>query len=261
MGGGPGAQRSSETKAKPHNYPSEFFNSFLIANCIGIGLLAYMSKMSCSSTQSTRVPVTTPNDTTAPEDNTNQGPSPQRLSADIAQIAKRNSTPSTSRQPVSQSRALAPAPGSNLDPSSPAFDAHAWVQDFIRACDEDPKSAPSRALGVAFKSLSVFGWGSGAAFQRTTGSVVSDTAKYLVRMVFGKQKQRVGILHQFEGVVEKGEMLLVLGPPGSGCSTLLKTLSGETQGLELAQDSHIDFRGNSSFLKRRIFLTPSQELI
>ncbi|KAF9461129.1 hypothetical protein BDZ94DRAFT_1373768 [Collybia nuda] len=29
----------------------------------------------------------------------------------------------------------------------------------------------------------------------------------------------------FEGVVRPGEMLLVLGRPGSGCSTLLKTLA------------------------------------
>lgn len=206
--------------------------------------------MSASSTQSTRVADATPNNAT-PEYTTNPEPSPNRLSEDIAQIAKRNSVSSASKQTVSQSRALAPAPGSNLDPSSPIFDARAWVQDFIRECNLDPKSAPSRALGVAFKGLSVFGWGSGAAFQRTTGSVITDTAKYLARLTFGKsQNRRVDILRQFEGIVEKGEMLLVLGPPGSGCSTLLKSLAGETQGLGLAPDSLIDFRGRPSRTQR-----------
>ncbi|PGH10327.1 hypothetical protein GX51_00084 [Blastomyces parvus] len=168
----------------------------------------------------------------------------ERLNEDIAKVASRASISSASAQTIAQSRALSPAPGSNLDPSSAAFDARAWVQDFIRVCESDPKSAPSRALGVAFRQLNVFGWGVGTEYQRTTGSVVSEAAKWLARFAVGKQKrQRVHILRDFEGVVEKGEMLLVLGPPGSGCSTLLKSLSGETQDLSIEPDSHIDFRG------------------
>jgi ABC-type multidrug transport system ATPase subunit len=33
-----------------------------------------------------------------------------------------------------------------------------------------------------------------------------------------------------DGVVKEGEMLLVLGKPGSGATTLLKTIAGETRG-------------------------------
>lgn len=193
-----------------------------------------MSRTSLSSTSSRDIPSDNPDYETFGE----------RLNEDIAKVASRVSISSTSAQTVAQSRALNPAPGSNLDPSSPAFDARAWVQDFTRVCESDPKSAPSRALGVAFRKLNVFGWGTGAEHQRTTGSVVSDSAKWLARLAIGKQKsQRVDILRDFEGVVEKGEMLLVLGPPGSGCSTLLKSLSGETQDLGIESDSHIDFRG------------------
>ena len=35
------------------------------------------------------------------------------------------------------------------------------------------------------------------------------------------------IIEGFDGIVRPGEMLLVLGRPGSGCSTLLKTIAGE----------------------------------
>ncbi|EER38850.1 ABC drug exporter AbcA [Histoplasma capsulatum H143] len=179
-----------------------------------------------------------------PGDNPDDEMFGERLNENIAKVASRASISSTSAQTIAQSRALSPAPGSNLDPSSAAFDARAWVQDFIRVCESDPKSAPSRALGVAFRRLNVFGWGAGAEYQRTTGSVVSEAAKWLARFAVGKYKgQRVDILRDFEGVVEKGEMLLVLGPPGSGCSTLLKSLSGETQDLSIEPDSHIDFRG------------------
>ncbi|KAL7904164.1 Brefeldin A resistance protein [Trichoderma velutinum] len=37
------------------------------------------------------------------------------------------------------------------------------------------------------------------------------------------------ILQGFNGIVKNGEMLLVLGRPGSGCTTLLKTLAGMTE--------------------------------
>src|SRR5271169_4471250 len=40
------------------------------------------------------------------------------------------------------------------------------------------------------------------------------------------------LLHDFSGSVKDGEMLLVLGRPGSGCSTFLKTIALQTEGYE-----------------------------
>lgn len=40
-----------------------------------------------------------------------------------------------------------------------------------------------------------------------------------------------------------GEMLVVLGRPGSGCSTLLKTISGETDGFFVDPTSEINYQG------------------
>ena len=40
------------------------------------------------------------------------------------------------------------------------------------------------------------------------------------------------LLRDFSGSVKDGEMLLVLGRPGSGCSTFLKTLASQTEGYE-----------------------------
>lgn len=51
------------------------------------------------------------------------------------------------------------------------------------------------------------------------------------------------ILHGFDGLIRPGEMLLVLGRPGSGCSTLLKGLAGETQGFDVSSESEIRYRG------------------
>ncbi|RYP58881.1 hypothetical protein DL770_010332 [Monosporascus sp. CRB-9-2] len=40
-------------------------------------------------------------------------------------------------------------------------------------------------------------------------------------------------------------MLLVLGRPGSGCSTFLKTLAGDTHGFHVAQETKINYEGTS----------------
>lgn len=46
-------------------------------------------------------------------------------------------------------------------------------------------------------------------------------------------------------LVKAGEMLVVLGPPGSGCSTFLKTIAGETHGFSISDDSYINYQGIS----------------
>lgn len=160
----------------------------------------------------------------------------------VAKVAERFSISSGSGE--LQSQVLNPTPGSKLDPSSPTFDARVWVKEFIRLTESDPQSAPSRSLGVAFKELGVFAYTTAAEYQKTTGNVVIGLATYLARWLRGNPHgRRVDILRNFEGVAEKGEMVLVLGPPGSGCSTLLKTLSGETADLNITPESYINFRG------------------
>jgi ATP-binding cassette subfamily G (WHITE) protein 2 (PDR) len=59
---------------------------------------------------------------------------------------------------------------------------------------------------------------------------------------FGKKRPKQ-ILHGFDGLIKGGELLIVLGRPGSGCSTLLKTLCGELHGLMLGSNSTIHYDG------------------
>lgn len=55
------------------------------------------------------------------------------------------------------------------------------------------------------------------------------------------------ILEGLDGVLESGEMLVVLGPPGSGCTTLLKTIAGEMNGLYLDSQAEMNYRGGYGF--------------
>lgn len=53
------------------------------------------------------------------------------------------------------------------------------------------------------------------------------------------------LLNDFSGCVKDGEMLLVLGRPGSGCSTFLKTLASQTEGYE-GVEGEISYGGLSA---------------
>ena len=65
---------------------------------------------------------------------------------------------------------------------------------------------------------------------RTFGNYPLEIAA-LFNKITGRGKRKIQILRNFEGLVKSGEMLVVLGRPGSGCSTLLKTIAGETSGF------------------------------
>lgn len=143
-------------------------------------------------------------------------------------------------------KAINPTPGSCLDPQSPDFDTRAWVKALVKLYEGDPHAVPERYLGVAFRDLDVYGWNDGAQYQPTTASEPLKLLRSLIRPLTGsKRGQRIEILRGFEGVIGEGEMLLVLGPPGSGCSTLLKTLAGQTEGLTVSPDAKINYRGRA----------------
>ncbi|CAE6435980.1 unnamed protein product [Rhizoctonia solani] len=95
-----------------------------------------------------------------------------------------------------------------------------------QADDQDIKH---RKLSVGFTDLTVQGLGAVAKYQPTIWSIWSPKA-----IKQGIQQARhppvKDILSNFNGVVKSGEMLLVLGSPGSGCTTLLKVLANQRQG-------------------------------
>ena len=104
-------------------------------------------------------------------------------------------------------------------------------------------------MGVTFRDVNVVGLAAETDYQAT---VVNFPLSYLSRLgtLVGRvRKSRVEILQGFEGLVCSGEMLVVLGRPGSGASTLLKTLAGQTAGLSLDNQSMINYQGESPVAK------------
>ncbi|OJI99476.1 hypothetical protein ASPVEDRAFT_60490 [Aspergillus versicolor CBS 583.65] len=130
-----------------------------------------------------------------------------------------------------------------LDPHNAAFDAKKWVRAFYNNQTEALGGRPPNSAGLAFKNFNVFGQMAVAEHQRTVEDFLYGPFE-IVRGFFGSaKKQRIDILQDLEGVMESGEMLCVLGPPGSGCSTLLKTIAGDTYGFQVADGSTLNYQG------------------
>jgi ATP-binding cassette subfamily G (WHITE) protein 2 (PDR) len=135
---------------------------------------------------------------------------------------------------------------SEIDPNSESFSARAWTKSLLRLQKQSGQANIGRTAGFAFRNLSAFGYSKGSDFQKTVNNYPLAAAD-VVRSLTGNKGRRVDILRNCEGVVLPGEMLVVLGPPGSGCSTFLKTIAGETHGFSLSNESSINYQGRPSY--------------
>lgn len=101
-----------------------------------------------------------------------------------------------------------------------------------------------KQAGFAFRDLSVCGRQSSLATQADVGSILIAPFRPWDYLNMNSRSPRI-ILDNFSGFLNSGELLLVLGRPGAGCSTFLKTISGEMSGLELSEGSSINYNGIS----------------
>ncbi|KAE8366440.1 ABC-2 type transporter-domain-containing protein [Aspergillus caelatus] len=121
------------------------------------------------------------------------------------------------------------------------LDAYKWARTRLNQLDEE--GILRKHAGVVFKNLSLSGSGAALQLQETVSSTLLAPflpESYRKIMHLAPKRQ---ILHNFDGFLRSGEMLMVLGRPGSGCSTFHKTICGELHGLELHPDSVMHYNG------------------
>ena len=93
-----------------------------------------------------------------------------------------------------------------------------------QALDHESGIKPKR-VGVLWENLTVNGIGGVKNIIRTFPDAfvsffnIPETACHLLGWDFRKTKKEFSILNDLRGVAKPGEMVLVLGRPGSGCST------------------------------------------
>ncbi|KAF1813814.1 ABC-2 type transporter [Eremomyces bilateralis CBS 781.70] len=129
---------------------------------------------------------------------------------------------------------------SPLDPNGSLFSARLWAKSFFDLRTSTSGGNPPRTTGISWTNLNAYGFGSATGFQKSVGNVFLDGVNVFNKL-FCKEQQRIDILRDLDGVVHSGEMFAVLGPPGSGCSTLLRTIAGDTYGFHV--DANINYSG------------------
>ncbi|KAG9623545.1 putative ABC multidrug transporter, partial [Aureobasidium melanogenum] len=130
---------------------------------------------------------------------------------------------------------------SPLNPNGPNFSAREWVKSMYKMNQRE--GVQQRTAGIAFKNLNVHGFGADSDYQKTVSNIALEAVSGIKKLMGLSKPRRIDILRDFEGVVNPGEMLVVLGPPGSGCSTFLKTLTGETHGFNVDDKSYLNYQG------------------
>lgn len=129
-----------------------------------------------------------------------------------------------------------------LDPSSGSFDMLRWLEYMLGELRKEGIK-PAQA-GVAWKNLKVSGTGDALQLQQTIGSWVQAPLRIGEHLSFRKKEHKT-ILNNFDGIMRSGELLVVLGRPGSGCSTLLKSMTGQLHGLIMDKNSVVHYNGVS----------------
>ncbi|KAK7431315.1 ATP-binding cassette transporter snq2 [Neonectria magnoliae] len=121
------------------------------------------------------------------------------------------------------------------------------LPDFLRKGVMDartPTGGPTKRLGVSFKNLTVKGAESSTAAVKTLPRAILNTfgpdlwsfISNKIPMLKSTNGPTVDLIRDFNGTVQHGEIMLVLGRPGSGCSTLLKTIANH-------RDEYADVEG------------------
>lgn len=121
---------------------------------------------------------------------------------------------------------------------------------FGKGRQEHSEEEKTRHVGVVFKHLTVKGVGLGASLQPTVGDIFLALPRKIGALLNRNKKATGGppvktIIDDFSGVIRPGEMLLVLGRPGSGCSTFLKVLGNQRAAFK-SVDGTVCYGGESA---------------
>ncbi|KAI9728900.1 MAG: hypothetical protein M1834_007158 [Cirrosporium novae-zelandiae] len=106
----------------------------------------------------------------------------------------------------------------------------------------------AKKVGVVFRNLTVKGVGGNSTFVRTLPHAILGTfgpdlyrilSGFIPAIRFGNHGQTRDLIHDFTGTLRDGQMMLVLGRPGAGCSTFLKAIANQRDGYaDVTGDVH-----------------------
>ncbi|KAJ5335527.1 hypothetical protein N7452_007930 [Penicillium brevicompactum] len=105
-----------------------------------------------------------------------------------------------------------------------------------------------RSLGILFSNVTAFGVAGGSQTVADLQRILTDILMWPVKSAlnFSNRKQEPCIIvENVDGVLFPAEMMLVLGRPGAGCSTVLRLLANQHQAFQSVEGS-IQYAGFSA---------------
>ncbi|KAF2716971.1 hypothetical protein K431DRAFT_316157 [Polychaeton citri CBS 116435] len=121
------------------------------------------------------------------------------------------------------------------------------------------ESGSGKKVGVIYKNLTVKGIGATQTYVKTVPDAIIGTfgpdlyrnlSRFLPFLRFGSHGPTRTLINDFTGCVRDGEMMLVLGRPGAGCSTFLKAVSNN-RGAYAAVEGEVTYGGISAETQRK----------
>ncbi|KAF2140140.1 uncharacterized protein K452DRAFT_230612 [Aplosporella prunicola CBS 121167] len=152
----------------------------------------------------------------------------QELNRELTKLTHHSKRTGTHKTPIVDEEKAPSSEGSDSEP----FDLESVLRGH-KGEDEEAGIKPKQ-IGVYWDGLTVSGIGGVKNYVKTFPQAftsffnVYETGKNLLGV--GKSGQEFDILKDFKGVAKPGEMVLVLGRPGSGCTTCLKVLANQRFG-------------------------------
>ncbi|KAL6410855.1 atpase [Ilyonectria robusta] len=126
--------------------------------------------------------------------------------------------------------------------------------------EERSEAGSLKRLGVVYEGLTVKGVGNTTSFVRTLPDAIIGTfgpdlyrlvSRFFPSLQFRKPPTRT-LIHDFTGCVRNGEMMLVLGRPGAGCSTFLKAVTNNRASFA-AVEGDVSYSGIPAEEQKRLY--------
>lgn len=134
-----------------------------------------------------------------------------------------------------------------LDPLSDEFNARKWIKTVL-GLKQRFGATKHITAGVSFKNLAAYGYGGGSQYQKTFSNSVLAIGPMIMELFGGNKGTKVQFLRHFDGLVRAGETCVVLGRPGSGCTTFLKSVACETYGFHIEDKTEWNYQGEYEHL-------------
>lgn len=195
----------------------------------------------------------------------NVGVNVKRAEADFAELSRELSNISAQHGRLSRSqsrrsqlksrdeeKAIGVSP-SESEETADAFDLEAILRGSKE--EDDASGIKSKRIGVVWDALTVKGLGGVKNYVKIFPQAFWDfinvygTAKSLLGI--GAKGREFNILTNFRGVLKPGEMCLVLGKPGSGCTSFLKVISNQRYGYTSVEGEVLYGQFDSSTFEKR----------